>query len=265
MQSVLIVGNVTKDVYLRLDNRNNNPIEAYTPETAYKMNRLLKYNVTTSTHTASHYAQIQGWDIAGKTGTTDYDRDLWFVGASPYCTLACWMGYDQPDSVNFYGLSTIVWQKVMANYLKDKTYKEFTMPDTIIPATYCKGSGLLAASYCSDTATGYYTANDMPAYCSGIHTAGGLSGSSGAYDPSAPYESYETYAGDGNDYSSSSGAAPGTSSGAESGGAESGGAESGGAESGGAESGGAESGGGSASGGEGGGDGGEGGGEANAE
>ncbi len=159
-----------------LDNRNNAPIEAYSPETAYKMNRLLKYNVMTSTHTASHYAAIQGWDIVGKTGTTDYDRDLWFVGASPYCTLACWMGYDQPDSVNFYGLSTIVWQKVMSNYLENKTYKEFTMPDTIIPATYCKGSGLLAASYCTNTATGYYTAEDMPEYCYGVHTAGGLGG-----------------------------------------------------------------------------------------
>lgn len=157
-----------------LDNRNNAPIEAYSPETAYKMNRLLKYNVMTSTHTASSYAQIQGWDISGKTGTTDYDRDLWFVGASPYCTLACWMGYDQPDSVNYYGLSTIIWQKVMSNYLSDKPYKEFTMPDTIIPATYCKGSGLLAASYCSDTATGYFTADDMPAYCNGIHLAGTL-------------------------------------------------------------------------------------------
>lgn len=158
-----------------LDNRNNSPVEVYSPETAYKMNRLLKYNVMTSTHTASHYAQVQGWDIAGKTGTTDYDRDLWFVGASPYCTMACWMGYDQPDSVNFYGLSTILWQKVMANYLTDKPYKEFTMPDTIIPATYCKGSGLLAASYCTDTATGYYTKDDMPTYCTGVHLAGGLS------------------------------------------------------------------------------------------
>ncbi|MBQ6498868.1 MAG: hypothetical protein IJI48_03100, partial [Ruminococcus sp.] len=142
--------------------------------TAYKMNRLLKYNVMTSTHTASSYAQIQGWDIVGKTGTTDYDRDLWFVGASPYCTLAVWSGYDQPNTVNYYGLSAITWKKVMSNYLADKTYKEFTMPDTIIPATYCMGSGLLAASYCANTATGYYTADDMPAYCSGIHQAGVL-------------------------------------------------------------------------------------------
>ena len=185
-----------------LDNRNNAPIEAYTPETAYKMNRVLKYNVMTSTHTASHYAQIDGWDIAGKTGTTDYDRDLWFVGASPYCTLACWMGYDQPDTVSYYGLSTIIWQKVMSNYLKDKPYKEFTMPDNIIPATYCKGSGLLAASYCSDTATGYYTEDDMPAYCNGVHTAGGLGGEKSTDYSDATYDdSGETYS-----QSSSSGA-----------------------------------------------------------
>ena len=205
-----------------LDNRNNLPNEAYTPETAYKMNRLLKYNVMTSTHTASSYAQIQGWDIAGKTGTTDYDRDLWFVGASPYCTLACWMGYDQPDSVNYYGLSTIVWQKVMSNYLKGKKYKEFTMPDTIVTATYCKGSGLLAASYCTDTATGYYTEDDMPAYCNGVHTAGGLvsEGATGAYSNSSAYDSGETYAGGGGGSSSYSGSDSGTSSGsASSGGA----------------------------------------------
>ena len=179
-----------------LDNRNNEPIQAYTPETAYKMNRILKYNVDTSTHTASHYAQVPGWDICGKTGTTDYDRDLWFVGASPYCTMACWMGYDQPDSVNYYGLSTILWQKVMANYLDGKAYKEFDMPDTIIPATYCKGSGLLAASYCTNTGTGYYTEKDMPEYCYGVHTAGGLSSGTptsteiyddpSATDPDAP-------------------------------------------------------------------------------
>ena len=155
-----------------LDNRNNTPIEAYTPETAYKMNRLLKYNVQTSTHSASQYAQVAGWDIVGKTGTTDDAKDIWFVGASPYCTLACWMGYDQPAVVSYGNLAAITWQKVMSNYLADKTVKEFDMPATLIPATYCKGSGLLASSFCYDTGTGYYTSADMPGYCTGMHTAG---------------------------------------------------------------------------------------------
>lgn len=161
-----------------LDNRNNTPIEAYTPETAYKMNRLLRHNVLTSTHSASQYAQVTGWDVVGKTGTTDYDRDTWFVGASPYCTLACWVGYDQPDTVAYTSLAAITWQKVMTNYLSDKTYKEFTKPDSLIEATYCKGSGMLAAAGCADTGTGYYTADEMPGYCDGYHKAGGLSSSS---------------------------------------------------------------------------------------
>ncbi len=154
-----------------IDNRNNTPIEAYTPETAYKMNRVLRYNVQTSTHTNSSYADIDGWEIVGKTGTTDYDRDAWFVGASPYCAMACWVGYDQPDTVPYTALATVTWQKVMANYLKGKEYKEFDVPDTIIPATYCKGSGMLASSFCTETGIGYYTASDMPDYCDGNHIA----------------------------------------------------------------------------------------------
>lgn len=156
-----------------LDNRNNTPIEAYSPETAYKMNRLLRYNVLTSEHSASQYAQVDGWDIVGKTGTTDYTYDIWFVGASPYCTLACWMGYDQPSTVPYGSLAAITWQKVMANYLADKPEREFDVPPTIIEATYCKGSGLLASSFCNDTETGYYTQEDMPDYCDGNHIAGG--------------------------------------------------------------------------------------------
>ena len=166
-----------------LDNRNNVPIEAYTPETAYKMNRLLRYNVLTSQHSASQYAQIDGWDIVGKTGTTDYTYDIWFVGASPYCSMACWMGYDQPATVPYGSLAAITWQKVMANYLKDKTPRDYDVPSDIITATYCKGSGLLASAGCYDTYTGYYTIDDMPGHCDGVHIAGYKTGEYATEDP----------------------------------------------------------------------------------
>ena len=175
-----------------LDNRNNTPIEAYTADTAYKMNRALKYNVETSTHTNSYYGAISGWEIAGKTGTTDYDRDAWFVGASPYCTMACWVGYDTPDTVPYPALATITWQKVMANYLQGKEYKEFNVPDTIVQATYCKGSGMLASSFCSDTAVGYYTVHDMPDYCDGYHKALANPGSTEAPIVSPTYDELAT-------------------------------------------------------------------------
>ena len=164
-----------------LDNRNNIPIEAYSPETAYIMNRLLRYNVLTSQHSASQQAQIDGWDIVGKTGTTDYTHDIWFVGASPYSALACWVGYDQPASIpSAYGdLAAVTWQKVMAKYLADKdvgqphkTFDELIRPTNIVEGTFCKGSGLLAGPSCTDTDTGYYVAGHLPQLCDGIHKVG---------------------------------------------------------------------------------------------
>ena len=59
----------------------------------------------------------------------------------------------------------------MTNYLDGLEYKEYDMPDNIITATYCKGSGKLAASYCGATGTGYYTKDTMPEYCNGYHIA----------------------------------------------------------------------------------------------
>ncbi len=169
-----------------LDNRNNSPKEAYSPETAYAMNRVLKYNVETSTHSHSMNAGISGWEIVGKTGTTDYDKDSWFVGASPYCTLAVWTGYDTPERVPNTIVSTTTWRTVMSKYLENKQYKAFDKPSTVIEATYCKGSGKLAAAYCTDTATGYYTQDNMPHTCDGYHEA--YTSSSAVVTPTEPTE-----------------------------------------------------------------------------
>jgi len=35
----------------------------------------------------------------GKTGTTDQEKDLWFIGGTPYYAGSVWLGYDQPSRV----------------------------------------------------------------------------------------------------------------------------------------------------------------------
>lgn len=155
-----------------LDNREKDPIQQYKESTGYIMNRELKYNVETSTHSASPYAAISGWDICGKTGTTDDDFATWFVGISPYAALAVWCGYDTPRTIPWTTLSASTWHDIMSAYLEDKDYKEFDVPDCITTATYCKGSGMLAASYCGNTGIGYYDVNNLPDYCDGNHIAG---------------------------------------------------------------------------------------------
>ncbi|MDO4748142.1 MAG: transglycosylase domain-containing protein [Eubacteriales bacterium] len=156
-----------------LDNRNNQPVQAYSPETAWAMNRTLRYNVQTSQHSQSRNADVYGWDIIGKTGTTDDDKDSWFVGASPYCTLAVWTGYDNPSRIYYTSIATTTWRKVMTKYLEGKEVKGYVQPSTVVEATYCKGSGLLASPGCTSTGTGYYPQNKLPDYCNGYHMAFG--------------------------------------------------------------------------------------------
>ncbi|MBI4814950.1 MAG: transglycosylase domain-containing protein [Deltaproteobacteria bacterium] len=43
-------------------------------------------------------AGVQG-PVMGKTGTTDSERDLWFIGATPKYAGVVWLGYDQPKTI----------------------------------------------------------------------------------------------------------------------------------------------------------------------
>ena len=66
-------------------------------------------------------AQVPGWPIAGKTGTTDSFRDAWFCGFSPYFTLTVWVGNDDNSpTYRSYGgdLPATVFRKVMGKALE---------------------------------------------------------------------------------------------------------------------------------------------------
>lgn len=151
-----------------LDNRSNDGVQVYSEESAGIMNRLLHYNVTTAQHTQAWRARVSGWDIIGKTGTSDEDKDSWFCGCSPYASLAVWTGYDEPQTITGNGSinSITIFQKVMAEYLSDKKNINYELPETIISARYCKDTGLLASSSCSNTDIGYYAKDNLPSYCS---------------------------------------------------------------------------------------------------
>lgn len=154
-----------------IDNREGMYIQAYSEETATIMNRLLHYNVVYNdpSHTAAYLAKIDGWDIIGKTGTTDYGLDHWFIGMSPYCVLGSWTGFDSPASIQGNGYAERTFHDLMAHYLADKEYKEYELSENVQAISYCESTGKLASSYCYDTKMGYYTEDNMPEYCSGYH------------------------------------------------------------------------------------------------
>ncbi len=169
-----------------IDNRDTIPLQSYSQETAYIMNRLLHYNITYCAHTNAAYSRVAGWDIVGKTGTTDEDKDSWFCGLSPYASLAVWTGFDSPKTISITGqrTATTLFSDVMGHYLSDKKPKEYTKPPTIIEANFNPSNG---QTYNVGNATegkyiGYYTEDNMPTKSSGVYVdyyADGYSGSGG--------------------------------------------------------------------------------------
>lgn len=207
-----------------IDNREAVPKQAYSAETASIMNRLLSYNVTNSVHTNAQYARISGWDIIGKTGTTDDDKDSWFCGLSPYATMATWCGFDHPASISNTSTSARFFSNVMAKYLEGKEQKEYNLSPNLVEAQYNPYNGLIVTTDSPmGKYIGYYTEDNMPAM-------------GGYYDYNAANSSYS--------YDNSGGESGGGETGGEnSGGENSGGESSEGENSGGESSGGESSGG----------------------
>jgi len=65
-------------------------------------------------------AAIDGWEIAGKTGTTQGARDAWFIGFSGDYVAGVWMGYDDNTpltGVTGSGLPAQIWHETMVRVL----------------------------------------------------------------------------------------------------------------------------------------------------
>ncbi len=71
-----------------------------------------------------HSAQIDGWQLAGKTGTTSAARDAWFIGFSGDYVAGVWMGYDNNTpltGVTGGGLPAQIWHETMVRVLAGMT------------------------------------------------------------------------------------------------------------------------------------------------
>ncbi|HEX9309239.1 MAG TPA: PBP1A family penicillin-binding protein [Gemmatimonadaceae bacterium] len=62
--------------------------------------------------------------VAGKTGTTNDNSDVWFIGLTPDLVAGVWLGFDKPTSIAVGAaggsLAAPVWGKMMARYYASK-------------------------------------------------------------------------------------------------------------------------------------------------
>lgn len=147
-----------------LDNRKPQQIQAISPESASIMNRLLR-NVVIGAEGTGRAANIPGWEIIAKTGTTTGNYDSWFIGGSPYAIAGIWTGYDNPKRIAEASPAKRIWKYIMSNYLSKKPNVGFALSENVVAAQYCKETGKLANAGCPSIATGYYDKNHMPENC----------------------------------------------------------------------------------------------------
>lgn len=113
-------------------------------------------------------------NCAGKTGTTSYDHDRWFMGFTPYYMGGVWFGYESPRSLAAFSEikspAIDVWDKVMTKLHEEKVFstgeelKTFELNEGVIVKDICSSTGKLANPGCGNRITqGYYTEENMPA------------------------------------------------------------------------------------------------------
>ncbi len=122
---------------------------------AYLMTDMMKYAVTPGNQGFGWQSIIRpgnkGIPVAGKTGTSQDQRDLWFAGFTPYYSGSLWIGHDNNDSVGVSsGVAAELWSEIMKRIHDIKAYqdKEFDRPEEIIEMEVCRISGLLPTSLC---------------------------------------------------------------------------------------------------------------------
>jgi penicillin-binding protein 1A len=75
-------------------------------------------------------AQLPGRPVAGKTGTTDKERDLWFIGYIPQVVTAVWLGNDDNRPTgNASSTAAYAWGRFMSQAVKDMPVQQFPVPD----------------------------------------------------------------------------------------------------------------------------------------
>lgn len=124
------------------------------PQIAYIMKDVLRS--TAYEHTGGN-AVVKGQATAGKTGTTDYKADFWFVGFSNYYATGTWMGNDSPKITipQSSWLAAKLWGHIMTKIHRDKESKpQFAQPEGIVKAYVCTKSGKKPSSLCSSDPRG---------------------------------------------------------------------------------------------------------------
>ena len=139
-----------------LDN-NQDSRKLFSEKTINYLNYCLTDAVNQGTGTAADLSNDLGIATAGKTGTTQSDKDRYFCGFTGYYTAAVWCGFDTPEQIYMNGdteeekknPSCQLWKKVMLQIHNGLDNIPLYDTSGMERVTLCLETGLLATEACS--------------------------------------------------------------------------------------------------------------------
>ena len=114
------------------------------PQTSFQILNILEGAIERGTGKSLNKIN---YPIAGKTGTTNESKDLWFFGLTPRYVIGVYVGYDTPRSIGYRetgsSVALPIFKTIIENYLlihNDKNDK-FLVPSDLITKKINKDSG----------------------------------------------------------------------------------------------------------------------------
>ena len=142
---------------------------AIDPQTAYVMVSLMRrvIEIGTGLNGIGNQEQWKDWQVFGKTGTSESEKDVYFCGGTAYYCASSWFGYDNNQELKKTQTSYAksLWSQAMTVLHEDLQIKDFEMPAGVEQLTYCTETGLIATARCTSTDVGVYKSSFKPGTC----------------------------------------------------------------------------------------------------
>jgi penicillin-binding protein 1A len=120
--------------------------EVVNPYTAYQITSMLEGVVERGT---GQRVKVVGKPVAGKTGTSNDEKDAWFIGFTPDLTVGVYIGYDNPKPMGRDATGGELASPIVADFLKlalkDKPATPFRVPSGVQLIPIDPASGQRAA------------------------------------------------------------------------------------------------------------------------
>ncbi len=139
--------------------------------TAFIVTDMMKSVVRSGTGTR---ASLGSRPVAGKTGTTNEGKDIWFAGFTSELVGVVWIGHDEPKPMpRIYGgiYPAKMWKEIMSQALKGTEVKEFEKPAGVVRVSICSRSGKRPSSSCpqSEITSDWFPKGKAPGGVCSIH------------------------------------------------------------------------------------------------